>query len=208
MKMTAIFEEEELNAEERRLYKKIEDKLPRTLSHEQLIGLIGEIKAVCRFHAKLRRMYLYPFAKPRIEYTPNFTSAEPDIKVKIGTVSLAIEVKNWRFPNPITGNHVRDKVANKKWGHGLRLFLSVNPKELTEAATRRLHQAGIIYVNGINRLLETIGMSLRKFSQSFPFNAKQRHITDYLGEEINVLNCSNINHDLSLVPHLSQYLAL
>ncbi len=95
-------------------------------------------------------------------------------------MSLAIEVKNWRFSNPITGNHVRDKVANKKWAHGLKLFLSVNPKELTEAATRRLHQAGIIYVNGINRLLETIRKSLKKFSQSFPLNVKQRQLlTDY-----------------------------
>ncbi len=52
--LTAIFRGEELNAEMRAFYEKIKDKIPRNLSDEQVIGLVGEIKAVCRLHAKVR----------------------------------------------------------------------------------------------------------------------------------------------------------
>lgn len=80
--------------------------------------------------------------------------AKPDIIINFGRKRVAVEVKYWRFDGEITGQHVRNKVANKNWKqYAVRLFLSVIPKQLSDEARCLLRQDGIRHVNGLDKLM-------------------------------------------------------
>lgn len=157
--MTCIFDPSEITSEELSSYVEAQDKLTNP-SPEQRVGLIGENKTVHHLNSTLRRVFPYSFPLPRVEYAPDMNSPKPDIIVRVAKIVLWIEVKYWRFFGPITSYHVRDKVANKNWGNGVKLLLSVIPKQLTQAAALRLREAGIQYVNGLSNLMEAISNCL------------------------------------------------
>jgi len=131
--------------------KRVQGRLGR-LSESQMKGAFGEIAAVFQLKGKLRQVFPHPFPNPKVEYTPNFSSNQPDINVRVGSISLPIEVKHWQFDGPITSAHVHE-VSQKT---DVRLFLSIYPKQLTDAAKRALKHLGICLVNGLSHLLEAI----------------------------------------------------
>lgn len=143
------------------------------LSREQTLGLQGEVKAVVKLD-KLRRMFPHPFPRPRVDYTPNFSSNEPDITVTIGSIVIPIEVKNWQYNGPITSYQIKDKVTVKNWhGSQHKLLLFIYAKALTAAAERTIKQSGLTLIAGIEHLLEAIS-SIANAGGSFLLNVSSR----------------------------------
>jgi hypothetical protein len=102
-------------------------------------------------------MLPHPWPRPKVEYTPNFNSNEPDITVTIGKTVIPIEVKTWCFNGVVTSYHVKDKMKCKNWRvHQHRVVLFIYSKTFTKAAQTAIKQTGLTLIKGLENLLGTI----------------------------------------------------
>jgi hypothetical protein len=147
-----------MNRIEIELFDKVLERYPN-LSHSQRVGLRGEITAYSKLKSGLRRMFPYPFRVPKVVYNPvkTFFSSKPDIILELGKVRVLIEVKSWRFR--VTPDDVYSFIRCKDWdetGKTIKVFLNVQANRVSKEVLGALKRLGIVYSNGIDRLLNSL----------------------------------------------------